>query len=703
MRVRFVLVPALDGVDQDHSDDLVNIGQYYDVNHIDLSSYIYNDWTVRQLTYGDIDSTTFRLRDERLQFTWEDFLQRELVVDLWSYDERTRRWIEPGRRLFAGRVTELEATTDGPVRVYQCRALGWAYQLGNLIINRNILESPIDPVTDRDLLTGRDDAGGRDAVVSLFDNVTSIVKPASTNIRVPVYWTDESVKVGTNNVGHRNFTHQPLRTVLDRLASEAPGGYIWRIEPDRRLVFRARDDIDGLATLDLSDEPEHSGHRKLRGPQSGVVLSLGNAVTRTVGDDQIATHRGQGRITETGHTFGGGTFQSDQATDILPQEMFAGELQDDANPITGIYVKLPEGEMDTDFNYWTIECRAYEFDMMPALKSDRSDYKALYVQFEHNADRWRFRMSDIIRDIRYVFNSNGDMTSQRIELQFPQGYDFNSADAIQGVWRLRFDLQGASFHSIKRLADASKVKNHIRVYGSAAPEIHRDFITTRPFLLYGYNYRLTRFSENSNETSPLRVHWVDDPAYNDALGPEVRQPLSELRIIYANAQETTDAGTFDGVWDHDRQQLKFQADGPRFSTLGIDLNVAQRFAVTGRYSQPVDGDAFAQDSIDLYGLRTLVIRDTSIESSEECDLRAQGELNEWETGHDVITLRTDFEDFEVARLATVRSAVLDLEGTQPRYVIETIEIRPESNSSDTRTYTMKLRNFNFRDLWTFDA
>ena len=645
MIARFLLVPAIPDNFLTYGDNTPTPG--------DVTDKIYDGWRVSLYAYGDIDSAQFELDDPLVngKYAWTrgELLSKELYIELWDWyrdkDPNKDPWLRRARRLFGGQITEIKTRRKGLGRVFKCRALGWAYKLSNLIVNQSYTPAPGGAITDQDIIVGRDESPGKEAVPSLFDPTVSI--QSYEGVSFPVDLNRSSVNKGIDNVGQREYSFQNLKSVMDRLASEA--GFIWRITADRTLIYRDQQDRDGLGKVGLSDDLTKSVRPTgtLADPDDALPFMLTSASSYS-GPLESGPPLG----TDYGDTSGAGSF---------PSELSWGNTKMDVESIWC---------SDGGQTWWLrVEFTNGQF------RTDAADYRGIIVNWVVNGDRKAsYDMSMLIDDDGVTHGSTGLET---LRLDLPSGIPgFDPAAA----WSISFQQAAAPFelpdegHRI----DTSKVKNHVRVFGGSQFEESTQVVLVPPNALVGRVFHIPAYAVIPGEPDGIRVENVGNG--------------TPLKVVSATAVPD-DPATYDVIWDRDNSRLFFNIAGRVVSTL--NQNLSQQFRVTGWYGIPVTADETNAASIKAYGgVRSLIIVAPELRSTAAAERRARQELKEWDDGLEVLQgLTTDYEDFEVCTLVSVRSVVRDLLDTAPNFVVEAIEIT--GLSPRERTYKMKLRRDNF--------
>ena len=630
MIARFLLVPAV-------PDAFLTYGDHTPTTN-DITDKIYDGWRVSLYAYGDIDSAEFELDDEEFAWTRAELLSKELYIELWDwYDDPNSKkdpWLRRARRLFGGQITEIKTRRKGLGRVFKCRALGWAYKLSNLIINQGYAAIPgLDgAITDQDIILGRPESGNIEGVPSLFDSAVSIQSYEGVNF--PVYLSKDYVKEGIDNVGQREYSFQNLRSVMDRLASEA--GFIWRVTADRILIYRERSDKDGLGVTGLSDDP-------------------------LIAPDPLGTP----------FTFQLVRYQDTTISGRFPKELSWGDSEMSVDEVH----TRPDGQ--TWLLYASYNAGSGYSSTNGQFRTDPEDYRGIIITWLYNGTkRASYDMESIVESVSHL--SSG---AERLVMVLPESVWLDpSIPDTSGTWTLSFSRAAATFelpdegHRI----DTSKVKNHVRVFGNNKFEESTQVILAPANTLGGRVFPIPSYG--------------GIPGYADGIRVENVGNGTALKVVSA-AAIPDDLTTYDVIWDNDNDRLFFNTAGPVVSTL--NQNLSQQFRVTGWYGIPVTADEINAASVKAYGgVRSLVIVAPELLSTAAAERRARQELSEWDDGLEVLQgLTTDYEDFEVSTLVWVHSVVRDLNSTDANFVVEAIEIT--GLSPRERTYKMKLRRDNF--------
>ena len=622
MIARFFLVPAIPDAFLTYGDNTPTQDE--------ITDKIYDGWRVSLYAYGDIDSAQFELDDEQRAWTRAELLSKELYIELWDWYEG--QYLRRARRLFGGQITEIKTRRKGLGRVFKCRALGWAYKLSNLIVNQSYAAVPGGAITDQHIILGRPESGNTEGVPSLFEPTVSIQSYEGASF--PVLLSEDYVRKGIDNVGQREYSFQNLRSVMDRLASEA--GFIWRVTADRILIYRERSDKDGLGVTGLSDDP-------LIAPDP-----LGTPFTFQLVGYYDATISGR-----------------------YPKELSWGDSE---MSVVSVHTSAAGQKW---LLYASYDASSGYSSTNGQFRTDPGDYRGIIITWSYNGTkRASYDMESIVVSVSHTRGG-----AEELVMVLPDSVWLDPATPeVSGTWTLSFSRAAATFelpdegHRI----DTSKVKNHVRVFGGAKFEESTQVVLATPNSLGGRVFPIPAYAVIPGEPDGIRVESV-----------EAGLPLK----VVSSTAIPADPTTYDVVWDRDNSRLFFNTAGPVVSTL--DQNSSQRFRVTGFYGIPVTADETNTASIRAYGgVRSLVIVAPELRSTAAAERRARQELAEWDDGLEVLQgLTTDYEDFDVSTLVWVHSVVRDLTSTDANFVVEAIEIT--GLSPRERTYKMKLRRDNF--------
>jgi len=501
-------------------------------------------------------------------------------------------------------------------------------QMSNLVINPpTYVPLPGGGVSDKEMIVGNDDRG----VVSLFDPQSSIEEYEGREL--PVVIDESLIEVGIDDIGTRDYSFQNLRSVMDRVASES--GFVWRVDADRRLIYRPRAPIDGGANrgvIDLSDDPF------IASVAIGTELSFSFATSQSA----------NGPISGT-----------------LPREL-TWQTEGTGPAVTGI-------QRAGTVQDWKLTTAG-----SPPLRSDPPDYRSIQMIFaRNNSVVARYSMGEIVTAVKHK------EATQELFLYIPS--DLIAEHGANG-WTINF-RRGAATYVLPADAhriDTSKIKNYVRVYGGADfQETSEPQTVTSTQFSSGEPVVLTKaFSKIPGDDVGLRVTYVDP---NEPSG----SPYSLTVLNF----EPQDDRAYDVVWNEAFGTLTFNADSTFIAALIASGTESFVFDVEGWYGLTIFGESRSQPSIDRYGVRSVILVQPELRRRVDADRRALQERREWEDGLEVLSVETDFEDFEVATLVSVRNQAHDLLETGPNFIIESIEITGLAPTQ--RVYRMKLRRDNF--------
>lgn len=427
--------------------DSSGINTLYLGDVLEISDQVYVDWSVHQFAYGDIDRCTLKIDDEAKMLTRERLAASELYVELW---DRRDNWVRRVRRIFGGHITEIKTKTKGVGRVFECKALGWAYKLSNIIINTLYTPEPGDFISDKDIILGV-------GVPSLFDANDSVEE--YEGLEPVLTLKSENIEVGIPNIGYRTYAFQDLRSVLDRLSGES--GFYWRVTPERELIYRDRQSPFAVSLVGFSDEPQNNTE------PTGDVIEF-----------QLELQSVNSLIYRETSAFALKTF-------VYPPEVSWPTPGPLPHRVTGVNYR-------GTFDEWELDCNNFDF------RSDVVDYEGLLIQFAHNDTILaRVPLAEVLANVG----------TRRLVLQNPISSD-DMPTPNTGTWKISFRREDATFEWNSNRVDTSKVKNLVRVFGGFAIEQQ-----TQDFTIVTGEYNLPviirEFEPLAMDPgdSPLLVRW----------------------------------------------------------------------------------------------------------------------------------------------------------------------------------------------------
>ena len=209
----------------------------------DYTEFLLDGWTVEQYAYGNIDLFTFTVRStEDTGVSYNDRVlndsklsNKKVELELWDTDAKAGSYV---KKLFGGTIVYVSGYSYNGLAVqYECKAMGWVYDLENTAIT-----AYYEFVSDRLMLLGTDaaesanppltdsrDSNGR-AVDALHEHVHDRT--------VPIKVRAENLDLGIGNVGIFHIGEVSYRQVLDQLTNETEN--IWRVDADYVLYYHRR-------------------------------------------------------------------------------------------------------------------------------------------------------------------------------------------------------------------------------------------------------------------------------------------------------------------------------------------------------------------------------------------------------------------------------------------------------------------------------
>lgn len=184
------------------------------------------DWTVERAAYGGIDNFSFELEDQGSTLSLTPLA--EIVLEDFS---------DTGNRVFGGKLTEINQVTLGLGRRFQCKALGWVFDL-----ERATVTDIYRGASDQQVIASDTGTPTRPRGIFLNSDKDLSDYTLSTN----------NIKEGNANTQKMVFNGETIRSVMDTLADWQ--SFVWKIDPDQTVFYRpAGEDV---STFSLSDSPD---------------------------------------------------------------------------------------------------------------------------------------------------------------------------------------------------------------------------------------------------------------------------------------------------------------------------------------------------------------------------------------------------------------------------------------------------------------
>jgi hypothetical protein len=186
-----------------------------------------DDWEVERAAYGGIDTFGFTIDDQGSTIS----LTALANVILEDFADSTTRH-------FGGKLTEIRQRTLGLGRRFDCKALGWVFDL--------------ERATVSDIYRGASD---QEIILSTS---ATVAKPLgvffNTDKDLTAYTlSTNNIKIGNANTNKIVFNGQTIRSIMELLAGWQ--GFVWKVDPDQTVHYRAPGDQE--STFTLSDAPDN--------------------------------------------------------------------------------------------------------------------------------------------------------------------------------------------------------------------------------------------------------------------------------------------------------------------------------------------------------------------------------------------------------------------------------------------------------------
>ena len=184
------------------------------------------DWEIEQNSFGEIDTASFTLDDKTNTLSLNS--GKQVIIEKFS---------DSGTRYFGGVLTEVVEVAHGIGRRFNCKALGWTFDLQRAVVNF-IYIGKSDQFIITDPTTGIFGANGAGKAVekdlSAYTATTATVEEGNSN-------TNKVVLQGTT-----------IRELMDMFSGWA--GYVWGVTPLQVIYFRPYTTLTNAETL--SDNPD---------------------------------------------------------------------------------------------------------------------------------------------------------------------------------------------------------------------------------------------------------------------------------------------------------------------------------------------------------------------------------------------------------------------------------------------------------------
>jgi hypothetical protein len=183
------------------------------------------EWEIEQQAFGEIDSASFVLDDPTNALTLNG--GKEVIIENFSDDTV---------RYFGGTLTEATAYTYGVGRRFQCRALGWLFDLSRTIVSQRFSNR-----SDQYIITN--------ATEGIFYGISG----STVQKDLSAYTVNTTnVEQGIPDTQIMLFRGESVRDVMDTLAGMA--NFVWGVTPLQVVYYRPY--AAGLNTQSLSDDPD---------------------------------------------------------------------------------------------------------------------------------------------------------------------------------------------------------------------------------------------------------------------------------------------------------------------------------------------------------------------------------------------------------------------------------------------------------------
>lgn len=201
------------------------------INSVDLSATLLEppdaDWEIERQVAGEVDIFTFMLHDPTNSITL-----------IGGHEVTVEKFSDSTTLYFGGHLTEVVQITSGIGRIYQCRALGWVFDLSRTVVNQ-VFVGKSDQFIITDASTG----------IFLGTSAATVQKDLSAYTV-----TTANVLEGVANTQLRVYNGETIQDIMDNLAGAI--GFIWGVTPAQVVFFREMDAIANSQSL--SDSPDES-------------------------------------------------------------------------------------------------------------------------------------------------------------------------------------------------------------------------------------------------------------------------------------------------------------------------------------------------------------------------------------------------------------------------------------------------------------
>ena len=201
------------------------------INAVDLSAFLLEppmaDWEIEHQAGGEIALAVFTIRDADNTITLVG--GNEVVIENAS---------DSTERFFGGLLTEVVQKTEGMGRLYECKALGWVFDLSRTVVNHIFTGK-----SDQYIITNTSEG------IFLGTNAKTVLKDLSAYTVIVA-----NVEEGIANTQLRVYNGETVRDIMDNFIAET--GFIWGVEPDQTVYYRPMDAVANSQSL--SDNPNDS-------------------------------------------------------------------------------------------------------------------------------------------------------------------------------------------------------------------------------------------------------------------------------------------------------------------------------------------------------------------------------------------------------------------------------------------------------------
>jgi len=202
------------------------------INAVDLSAFLLEppdgDWEIEQQAGGEIALAVFTIRDADNTITLTG--GNEVIIE--NVSDATERF-------FGGLLTEVVQRTDGGIgRLYECKALGWVFDLSRTVVNHIFTGK-----SDQYIITNTSEG------IFLGNDAKTVLKDLSAYTVIAA-----NIVEGIANTQLRVYNGETIRDIMDNFIAET--GFIWGVEPDQTVYYRPMDAVANSQSL--SDAPNDS-------------------------------------------------------------------------------------------------------------------------------------------------------------------------------------------------------------------------------------------------------------------------------------------------------------------------------------------------------------------------------------------------------------------------------------------------------------